>query len=298
METAIIAAFSYVLAFAVGMWLRQHLALACLAGMALVPAAWLAVKVGDLAAPVVLVTAGALCGAFRYELAPFWAKCRGSIRAAATGRRTEDSKVEEDRKEEEPPRAYGFGPGGTSSFGRGPSPEERKRREQASQHMRGGRSGPDGCQPDQDRERRESEAKAKRERAEEEAKAKAKERERADAAARDRARQEERQRKDWAEARARREKEEADRARRDRARAGSDAGEEARRVPNAHMSVEDALAALGLARGAGPRSIKQAHRKLAARWHPDKNPGNEAAVKQFLRAQAAYESLKAAGMTK
>ena len=293
METAIIAIFAYGLAFAVGIWLRQHLALACLAGMALVPAAWLAVKVGDLAAPVVLVTAGALCGAFRYELAPFWARCRGSIRAAATGRRAEDSKVEEDRKEEEPPRAYGFGPGGTSSFGRGPSPEERKRREQASQHTRGERSGPDGGQPDQDRERRESEAKAKRERAEEEAKAK--ECERAEAAARDRARQEERQRKDWAEARARREKEEADRARRERGREEGGA-DEARRVPNAHMSVDDALTALGLGKGAGPRSIKQAHRKLAKRWHPDTNPGDKAAESQFMKVQSAYESLKAAGM--
>uniref|UniRef100_A0A2M4BI24 DnaJ homolog subfamily C member 21 n=1 Tax=Anopheles marajoara TaxID=58244 RepID=A0A2M4BI24_9DIPT len=49
---------------------------------------------------------------------------------------------------------------------------------------------------------------------------------------------------------------------------------------------------LGVARTAGDDDIKKAYRKLALRWHPDKNLDNpEEANQQFLLVQAAYDVL-------
>lgn len=50
--------------------------------------------------------------------------------------------------------------------------------------------------------------------------------------------------------------------------------------------------ALGIAREAGADQIKKAYRKLALRWHPDKNPGNvEEAGKKFKVISEAYSVL-------
>ena len=46
---------------------------------------------------------------------------------------------------------------------------------------------------------------------------------------------------------------------------------------------------LELAPGAKPREIKRAYRKLALRYHPDRNPDNKEAREKFLRIQEAYE---------
>ena len=49
---------------------------------------------------------------------------------------------------------------------------------------------------------------------------------------------------------------------------------------------------LGVASGAGAAEIKRAYRRLAMRWHPDRNP-DPAAVERFKEIAAAYEALLA-----
>ncbi|MEX0962169.1 MAG: molecular chaperone DnaJ [Simkaniaceae bacterium] len=48
---------------------------------------------------------------------------------------------------------------------------------------------------------------------------------------------------------------------------------------------------LGLSKGADPSEIKKAYRKLAMKYHPDKNPGDEEAEKKFKQISEAYEVL-------
>ncbi|HNQ34728.1 MAG TPA: molecular chaperone DnaJ [bacterium] len=48
---------------------------------------------------------------------------------------------------------------------------------------------------------------------------------------------------------------------------------------------------LGLDRQATPESIKEAYRKQALQYHPDRNPGNKAAEEKFKEATEAYEVL-------
>jgi DnaJ family protein C protein 7 len=48
---------------------------------------------------------------------------------------------------------------------------------------------------------------------------------------------------------------------------------------------------LGIEKDAGPDDIKKAYRKMAVKFHPDKNPGNDEAEAKFKDLQEAYETL-------
>ncbi|HLY10902.1 MAG TPA: DnaJ domain-containing protein [Planctomycetota bacterium] len=54
----------------------------------------------------------------------------------------------------------------------------------------------------------------------------------------------------------------------------------------------DYYADLGVSRNAGADEISSAFRKLAARYHPDRNPGDKAAEQKFTRIAEAYNVLK------
>ncbi len=57
------------------------------------------------------------------------------------------------------------------------------------------------------------------------------------------------------------------------------------------MVVKDYYAVLGIGDSASPADIKKAYRKLAQRYHPDKNPDDPAAVTKFKEANEANEVL-------
>ena len=57
------------------------------------------------------------------------------------------------------------------------------------------------------------------------------------------------------------------------------------------MSKRDFYEVLGVSRDAGEEEIKKAYRKLAVKFHPDKNPGDKTAEEKFKEIGEAYEAL-------
>ncbi|EED92567.1 predicted protein, partial [Thalassiosira pseudonana CCMP1335] len=48
---------------------------------------------------------------------------------------------------------------------------------------------------------------------------------------------------------------------------------------------------LGCPRNADEATLKKAYRKAAVKWHPDKNPDNEEATKNFQKVSEAFATL-------
>ena len=61
-------------------------------------------------------------------------------------------------------------------------------------------------------------------------------------------------------------------------------------------SKRDCYEVLGVARDASDRQIKKAYRTLAMKYHPDKNPGDQAAEEKFKEATECYEILSNADL--
>ncbi|MBW2208953.1 MAG: J domain-containing protein [Deltaproteobacteria bacterium] len=55
--------------------------------------------------------------------------------------------------------------------------------------------------------------------------------------------------------------------------------------------AKDFYKILGLSKDASQDAIKKAYRKLARKWHPDLNPGNQKAETRFKDISGAYECL-------
>jgi DnaJ-class molecular chaperone len=57
------------------------------------------------------------------------------------------------------------------------------------------------------------------------------------------------------------------------------------------MTQKDYYATLGVAKDASQDDLKKAYRKLAMKWHPDKNPGDKVAEAKFKDIGEAYDTL-------
>lgn len=58
-----------------------------------------------------------------------------------------------------------------------------------------------------------------------------------------------------------------------------------------NMNSTDPYQILGCSKDADDATLKKAYRKLAVKWHPDKNPDNEEATKNFQKVSEAYATL-------
>ena len=56
--------------------------------------------------------------------------------------------------------------------------------------------------------------------------------------------------------------------------------------------IDDPYRVLGVSRDASDEEIKQAYRRLAKKYHPDLNPGDQEAARRMQEVNAAYEQIK------
>ena len=56
--------------------------------------------------------------------------------------------------------------------------------------------------------------------------------------------------------------------------------------------ARDPYEVLGVSRGASDEEIKSAYRKLAKKYHPDLNPGDESAAKKMNEVNEAYDRIR------
>ena len=56
--------------------------------------------------------------------------------------------------------------------------------------------------------------------------------------------------------------------------------------------MNDPYRVLGVDRNASDEEIKRAYRRLAKKYHPDRNPGDQEAAKKMQEVNAAYEAIK------
>jgi molecular chaperone DnaJ len=56
--------------------------------------------------------------------------------------------------------------------------------------------------------------------------------------------------------------------------------------------IDDPYKILGVSPSATDEEIKQAYRRLAKQYHPDRNPGDEEAARKMQEINAAYEAIK------
>ena len=64
------------------------------------------------------------------------------------------------------------------------------------------------------------------------------------------------------------------------------------------MAKRDYYEVLGVSKNSTPDQIKSAYRKLAVKYHPDKNEGDKAAEEKFKEASEAYHILSNAEKNK
>jgi curved DNA-binding protein CbpA len=57
------------------------------------------------------------------------------------------------------------------------------------------------------------------------------------------------------------------------------------------MDYKDYYQILGVERSASADDIRKAYRKLAMKYHPDRNPGNKQAEEKFKEMNEAYQVL-------
>ena len=56
--------------------------------------------------------------------------------------------------------------------------------------------------------------------------------------------------------------------------------------------IDDPYKVLGVAPGASDEEVKRAYRRLAKKYHPDLNPGDQEAARKMQEVNAAYEQIK------